>query len=161
MEWVATMPARDAIRPLREALEDVARREVAFHSKDETVAEKAASRIVAKLLAGPMAALRRSLQRGEDLDAQAMMLLEMFAPPAGTPTGTPTGTPAGTPAGTPSGTTAGTSARSLRTTAERAVPTPTRPVARPADASGATAADRTAVPEVRSRSLAFTPEQVS
>lgn len=83
MEWLATMPARDAIKPLREALEDVARREVAFHSKDEHVAEKAASRIVAKLLAGPMAALRRALQRGEPLDQHAMMLLEMFAPAGG------------------------------------------------------------------------------
>jgi hypothetical protein len=76
------MPARDAIKPLREALEGVARREVAFASKDEGVAERAASRIVAKLLAGPMAALRRAVQRGEPLDAQAMMLLEMFSPVA-------------------------------------------------------------------------------
>ncbi len=80
MEWIATMPARNAIRPLREALEGVARREVAFASKDHGVAERTASRIVAKLLAGPMAALRRAVQRGEPLDAQAMMLLEMFAP---------------------------------------------------------------------------------
>jgi len=83
MEWLATMPARDAIKPLREALEDVARREVAFHAKDDGVAERAASRIVAKLLAGPMAALRRAVQRGEPLDQQAMMLLEMFAPAGG------------------------------------------------------------------------------
>ena len=80
MDWIATMPARDAIKPLREALEGVARREVAFASKDAGVAERAASRIVAKLLAGPMAALRRAVQRGEPLDAQAMMLLEMFSP---------------------------------------------------------------------------------
>ena len=80
MDWIATMPARDAIKPLREALEDVARREVAFASKDAGVAERTASRIVAKLLAGPMAALRRAVQRGEPLDAQAMMLLEMFSP---------------------------------------------------------------------------------
>jgi len=76
------MPARDAIKPLRAALEDVARREVAFASKDAGVAERAASRIVAKLLAGPMAALRRAVKRGEPLDAQAMMLLEMFSPAA-------------------------------------------------------------------------------
>jgi hypothetical protein len=35
---------------------------------------------VAKLLAGPMAALRRAVQRGEPLDAHTMMLLEMFSP---------------------------------------------------------------------------------
>jgi glutamyl-tRNA reductase len=85
-EWVATMPARDAIKPLREALEGVARREVAFAAGEGEVAERTASRIVAKLLAGPMAALRRAVQRGEPLDAQAMMLLEMFSPSA-TPMG--------------------------------------------------------------------------
>ncbi len=83
-DWIATMPAREAIKPLRDALEVVARREVAFASKDVNVAERAASRIVAKLLAGPMAALRRAVQRGEPLDAQALMLLEMFTPPAAT-----------------------------------------------------------------------------
>jgi glutamyl-tRNA reductase len=134
MEWLGTMPARDAIRPLREALEDVARREVAYHAKDAQVAEKAASRIVAKLLAGPMAALRRSLQRGEALDAQAMMLLEMFAPP-----------------------TASDAYRSARTTAERPVPTaaPVRHADVPRSAS------RNASPEVRSSRLAFAPEQLS
>ncbi len=81
-EWLATMPARDAIRPLREALEGVARREVAFAAGDGEVADRTAGRIVAKLLAGPMAALRRAVQRGEPLDAQAMMLLEMFSPSA-------------------------------------------------------------------------------
>ena len=85
MDWVATMPARDAIKPLREALEGVARREVAFAAGDEKVAERTASRIVAKLLAGPMAALRKAVQRGEPLDAQAMMLLEMFAPATAQP----------------------------------------------------------------------------
>ena len=79
-EWLATMPARDAIKPLREALEGVARREVQFAGGDPEVAERTAARIVAKLLAGPMAALRRAVQRGEPLDAHAMMLLEMFAP---------------------------------------------------------------------------------
>jgi glutamyl-tRNA reductase len=135
MEWLATMPARDAIRPLREALEDVARREVAFHSKDAGVAEKAASRIVAKLLAGPMAALRRSLQRGEALDAQAMMLLEMFAPPSGT----------------------AEHAKPVRVTAERPVPAPAP--TRAADTRRT--ADRIAAPDVRSSRLAFAPEQVS
>jgi glutamyl-tRNA reductase len=82
MSWMASMPARDAIRPLREALEGVARREVAYAAGDDAIAERTASRIVAKLLAGPMAALRSAVQRGEPLDAQAMMLFEMFAPPA-------------------------------------------------------------------------------
>lgn len=140
MQWVAAMPARDAIRPLREALEDVARREVAFHAKDAGVAERAASRIVAKLLAGPMAALRRSLQRGEDLDAQAMMLLEMFAPPSSTPA-----SPSAPPADA------------------RAVTQPARSADRATDrvSDRTTAADRKASPEVRSRGLAFAPGTLS
>jgi glutamyl-tRNA reductase len=100
LDWVATIPAREAIRPLREALQDVAKREVAYVFKNDEVAERAASRIVAKLLAGPMAALRRAAQRGESLDAQAMMLLEMFtaepAPPTYPVPGVPT--PRSTPA---------------------------------------------------------------
>lgn len=78
-DWVAAMPARDAIKPLREALTEVARREVAFAAGD-AVAERTATRIVAKLLARPMAALRKAVQRGEPLDAHTMMLFEMFAP---------------------------------------------------------------------------------
>jgi glutamyl-tRNA reductase len=85
LEWAAARPARDAIRPLADALTEVARREVAFAAGDPAVAERTATRIVAKLLAGPMAALRRAMQRGEPLDGHTMMLLEMFAPtrPAG------------------------------------------------------------------------------
>jgi glutamyl-tRNA reductase len=130
-EWLATMPARDAIRPLREALEDVARREVAFHSKDDNVAERAASRIVAKLLAGPMAALRRALQRGEPLDAHAMMLLEMFSPQTATPEVRP--------------------ARPTRAAA---------PVADISTRRATPASSAAAAPDVRS-SLVFSPEQVS
>ncbi len=80
LDWVATMPARDAIKPLADALAEVARREVAFAAGDDAVAERTATRIVAKLLARPMAALRRAAQRGEPIDAHTMMLLEMFAP---------------------------------------------------------------------------------
>jgi glutamyl-tRNA reductase len=79
LDWIAAMPARDAIKPLREALTEVARREVAFAAGD-AVAERTATRIVAKLLARPMAALRKAVQRGEPLDAHTMMLFEMFAP---------------------------------------------------------------------------------
>lgn len=82
LEWMEARPARDAIRPLADALTQVALREVAYAAGDEAVAERTATRIVAKLMAGPMAALRRAMQRGEALDAHTMMLLEMFAPSA-------------------------------------------------------------------------------
>lgn len=128
MDWLATMPARDAIKPLREALEDVARREVAFHAKDAHVAEKAASRIVAKLLAGPMAALRRTLQRGEPLDQQAMMLLEMFAPqgaaspPAQPPADLPIRRAAAVPSPTPKSASRLPTLSAVDPTADRHVP---------------------------------------
>nr|MCU0648656.1 hypothetical protein [Gemmatimonadaceae bacterium] len=81
--WLRAMPARDAIRPLREAIADVCRREVAFAAGDD-VAQRATERIVAKLLAGPMTALRHAIDRGEALDRHAMMLFDMFAPQPGT-----------------------------------------------------------------------------
>ncbi|MCA9761912.1 MAG: glutamyl-tRNA reductase [Gemmatimonadetes bacterium] len=56
-EWVAEGPAREAIRPLHEILGDLCRREIG-HVAGETIAERTAERIVAKLLARPMAALR-------------------------------------------------------------------------------------------------------
>jgi glutamyl-tRNA reductase len=80
--WSRATPARDAIRPLREAIADVCRREVAFAAGDD-VAQRATERIVAKLLAGPMTALRHALERGEPLDTHAMMLFDMFAPQPG------------------------------------------------------------------------------
>jgi glutamyl-tRNA reductase len=80
--WLRAMPARDAIRPLREAIADVCRREVAFAAGDD-VAQRATERIVAKLLAGPMTALRHAIERGEALDTHAMMLFDMFAPQPG------------------------------------------------------------------------------
>jgi glutamyl-tRNA reductase len=79
LEWVEAMPARDAIKPLCDALTAVARREVAF-AAGEAVAERTAGRIVAKLLAGPMRALRKAVQRGEPLDTHTMLLFEMFTP---------------------------------------------------------------------------------
>jgi glutamyl-tRNA reductase len=81
--WLRATPARDAIRPLREAIADVCRREVAYAAGDD-VAQRATERIVAKLLAGPMTALRHAIDRGEALDAHAMMLFDMFAPQPGT-----------------------------------------------------------------------------
>jgi hypothetical protein len=75
------------------------------------------------------------LQRGEALDAQAMMLLEMFAPPSGT----------------------AEHAKPVRVTAERPVPAPAP--TRAADTRRT--ADRIAAPDVRSSRLAFAPEQVS
>ncbi len=63
-DWVTEAPARAAIRPLAEALADLCRREVAWVA-GEDAADRAADRIVAKLMARPMEALRASEARGE------------------------------------------------------------------------------------------------
>jgi hypothetical protein len=75
---------------------------VAFAAGDE-VAARATDRIVAKLLARPMMALRHALDRGEPLDAHAMMLFEMFAPQPGTKPAAPRPSEASAPQPAPRG----------------------------------------------------------
>jgi glutamyl-tRNA reductase len=79
MRWVNASAAREAIRPLREVLGELCRREVAFAAGDE-VAERTADRIVAKLLARPMETLRLATARGERVDGYAEALQVLFAP---------------------------------------------------------------------------------
>ncbi|MEJ2503525.1 MAG: glutamyl-tRNA reductase, partial [Gemmatimonadota bacterium] len=55
--WRSRACARDALVPLRQVLDGICRREVAFAAGDD-VAERVADRIVAKVMAYPMAALR-------------------------------------------------------------------------------------------------------
>jgi glutamyl-tRNA reductase len=82
MAWVNAGAAREAIRPLREALDELCRREVAFAAGgDDAIAERAAERIVAKLLARPMEALRHASERGEPVDGYAAALQSLFAAP--------------------------------------------------------------------------------
>jgi glutamyl-tRNA reductase len=80
LAWVATGSARAAIQPLREALGELCRREVAF-AAGEDVADRAADRIVAKLLARPMTVLRSASERGESLDVYTEALQVLFATP--------------------------------------------------------------------------------
>ncbi len=78
-EWMHAAKARNAIRPLREALVAVARREVAFVAGGEK-ADRTAERIVAKLLARPMTAMRQAIARGDDVGAYAQALEHLFEP---------------------------------------------------------------------------------
>lgn len=80
VSWVSAQTARDAIQPLRAVLGHVARREVAFAAGDE-IAERTADRIVAKLLAHPMAVLKTASSRGESVDELAHALQMLFSPP--------------------------------------------------------------------------------
>lgn len=84
IEWVAAAAARDAIRPLAEALTEICRRELTFAAGDE-VAEHATNRIVAKLLARPMSKLRTAVAHGEALHAFTMTLDSLFNGPTPAP----------------------------------------------------------------------------
>ncbi len=77
-QWLASASARDAIRPMRDALTTVCRRELAFAAGDEAAA-RLADRIVAKVLARPMTAMRDAMARGEPLSDLARTLHELFA----------------------------------------------------------------------------------
>ncbi len=68
MAWVAQSGAREALRPLREKLEDICRREIEY-AAEHTDVERAATRIVSKLLAQPMTVLR---EQGETTDVVAV-----------------------------------------------------------------------------------------
>lgn len=84
VEWVAAAAAREAIRPLAEALTEICRRELTFAAGDE-VAEHATNRIVAKLLARPMTKLRTAMAHGEALQAFTMTLDSLFSGPPPVP----------------------------------------------------------------------------
>lgn len=75
--WHREHPARRAVEPLRAALEEVCRRELAFAGAGN--AERTAERIVAKLMARPMAALRAAGARGERMDDAAALIRALFA----------------------------------------------------------------------------------
>lgn len=70
MDWQASSGAREALRPLREALEEICVREIGYAAGEDTDVERAATRIVSKLLARPMTVLR---QRGPDQDMDSVL----------------------------------------------------------------------------------------
>lgn len=80
VEWVAAAAAREAIRPLAQALTEICRRELTFAAGD-AVADHATDRIVAKLLARPMTKLRTAIAHGEALQAFSVTLESLFAGP--------------------------------------------------------------------------------
>jgi len=81
--WLDEAAARDAIGPLREMLGELCRREVAFAAGDD-IAARTADRIVAKLLAQPMTAIRVAHRRGESLEQYTEALRRLFTRPDGT-----------------------------------------------------------------------------
>jgi glutamyl-tRNA reductase len=80
MSWVRAQAAREALRPLREALDEVCRRELSYAGTQAGAdLDRAAARIVAKLLARPMTVLRTATERGESVDSVSTTLRELFA----------------------------------------------------------------------------------
>ncbi len=81
MHWFELHSARRALRPLRETLTAICRREVAYLAGEPSVAERAADRIVSRLMAHPMTALRAASKRGEAVDDAAGALQILFSQP--------------------------------------------------------------------------------
>lgn len=79
-EWMSAATAREAIRPLREALADVCRRELA-HAAGEEMAERLSKRIVAKMMARPMSAVRGAMARGEPVNELTRTMSTLFSMP--------------------------------------------------------------------------------
>jgi len=80
--WLSAAAAREALMPLRQVILEVCHREVGFAAGDE-VAERAAGRIAAKLLARPMTVLREASERGESVSHMAAALELLFHSPRG------------------------------------------------------------------------------
>lgn len=81
LDWMRESAAREAIRPLREALGTLCRREVGHAGGDPAVAERTADRIVAKLLALPMTRLRGAIVDGGPVAELTDALAWLFAAP--------------------------------------------------------------------------------
>ena len=79
MGWLELGDARDALRPLHGVLSEICRREIAYVAGESEDSERAAARIVARLLAHPMVALRSASERGEPIAEIGDLLETLFA----------------------------------------------------------------------------------
>jgi len=76
--WLELATAREALHPLRTVIAEVCRREIAFVTGESLASSRAADRIVARVLAHPMASLRSARARGEDWATPAALLGRFF-----------------------------------------------------------------------------------
>lgn len=77
-QWLELRAASHALRPLRELLAETCRREVAHLAGACPQAERTASRIVARVMAQPMATLRAAAERGEALELASGAVADLF-----------------------------------------------------------------------------------
>jgi len=77
-DWRSTIGASQALRPLRELVLDVTRREVGYTSREDEEVERVARRVAAKIMARPMIALRESGADQEEVTGLARTLERLF-----------------------------------------------------------------------------------
>lgn len=77
-EWRAGMGASEALRPLRELLLEVTRREVGYTAREEDEVDRVARRVAAKVMARPMIAMRESGLDDEEVRAVTHTLHRLF-----------------------------------------------------------------------------------
>ncbi len=77
-EWLAGMGASEALRPLRELLLEVTRREVGYTAREEDEVDRVARRVAAKVMARPMIALRESGLGDEEVRVVTQTLHRLF-----------------------------------------------------------------------------------
>ncbi len=78
VEWLELREARRALDPLHDILSEICRREVAHLAGASPLAERTAGRIVARLMAHPMTALRAASERREALERTTGALEVLF-----------------------------------------------------------------------------------
>jgi glutamyl-tRNA reductase len=76
--WLELSTVRAALHPLRTVLAEACRREIAHMTGDDPASSRTAERIVARVLAHPMAFLRSACERGEDVARPAEVLGSVF-----------------------------------------------------------------------------------
>jgi glutamyl-tRNA reductase len=79
VRWLDLEDARRALRPLHEALDEICLREVSHLAGPSASARRTADRIVARIMARPMAVLRAASERGEAIEGAADALRTLFA----------------------------------------------------------------------------------
>ncbi len=72
-EWVELAAARRELQPFQRSLLEACHRELTHLQCETPDAARAAERIVARMMAGPMSALRGARRRGDDLDPTAAL----------------------------------------------------------------------------------------
>jgi len=77
--WLELGTARRALSPLQQVLSEICRRELSHLAGESASARRTADRIVARVMAHPMTALRAATSRGESVEEAADALGELFA----------------------------------------------------------------------------------